>query len=157
MKIKHALMGVAVCSLTWTLTGCGEDNENVEDTMTDKPTIVEQESTEDERVKAVTDLAAEPIAQGEVRDASHKKQVTLTGAIFYKEVEGGFYAFVSDEGERYTLHGLDEVFQKNGLVVEITGLPNPDLMTTTQFGTVLKVLNVEVLDTSKVIEGHATH
>jgi hypothetical protein len=157
MKVKQTFMSLVVCSLMWTLAGCGDDNENVEATMPDKPKLVEQEPTENERAKGVTDLAAKPIAQGDVHEASHKKQVTLTGAIFYKEIEGGFYAFVSDDGDRYTLHGLDEVFQKNGLVVEITGLPKPDLMTTTQFGTVLKVLNVEVLDTSKVIGNPATH
>lgn len=157
MKIKRAVMGLAVCSFTWMMAGCGDDNDNTEAAMVDKAKLVEQEGKSNDGPQSTTDLTAEPVAQGEVREASDKKQVTLTGAIFYKELEGGFYAFITDDGGRYTLHGLDSVFQKNGLRVEITGLPKPDMMTITQFGTVLEVIHVEVLDASKVIEHNPTH
>ena len=55
-------------------------------------------------------------------------EVTLTGTIVYKEMEGGFYAFIAENGDRYTLQKLDKKFHRNGLIVKITGMPMPDLM-----------------------------
>ncbi|WP_338517054.1 hypothetical protein [Alteromonas gracilis] len=86
-----------------------------------------------------------------------KNEVTLTGSIIYKDLEGGFFAFIAENGDRYTLHGLDESHQRNGLIVEVNGVTKPDVMTFTQFGTVLQVKDIKVLDSSKVIENKPTH
>ena len=102
------------------------------------------------------ELVAEPVTQAEAVEDSVKGEVSMKGSIIYKDLEGGFYAFIAENGDRYTLHGLDETYQKNGLVVEVEGTPKPDMMTFTQFGTVLQVSSVKVLDTSKVIDNLQT-
>jgi hypothetical protein len=91
------------------------------------------------------------MTQAEAKEVSVNDSVTLKGSIIYKELEGGFFAFITESGDRFTLHGLDEDYHQNGLIVEIEGVTKPEMMTITQFGTVLEVLNVKVLDTSKVI------
>jgi hypothetical protein len=75
---------------------------------------------------------------------------THTGMIVYKDFEGGFYAFEGDKGERFILSGVNKSHLKHGLIVEITGTAAPDIMTTTQYGTVFKLKDLKVLDASKV-------
>ena len=71
-----------------------------------------------------------------------------TGTIVYKTFEGGFFAFISTDNKRYTLRHLPESYRLDGLIVEITGSVNKDIITTTQFGDLLEVDAVKVLDDS---------
>jgi hypothetical protein len=41
--------------------------------------------------------------------------------------------------------------------VKVTGMPMPDVMTITQYGTVLQVKSVEILDASRVIGNASSH
>lgn len=131
------------------ISACTEEDKKVESTM------YEKEDAKTEKMKAQenapTELKAEPMTQAEAKEVSVNDSVTLKGSIIYKELEGGFFAFITESGDRFTLHGLDEDYHQNGLIVEIEGVTKPEMMTITQFGTVLEVLNVKVLDTSKVI------
>jgi len=131
------------------ISACTEEDKKVESTM------YEKEDAKTDKIKAQenapTELKAEPMTQAEAKEVSVHDSVTLKGSIIYKELEGGFFAFITESGDRYTLHGLDEDYHQNGLIVEIEGVTKPEMMTITQFGTVLEVLNVKVLDTSKVI------
>ncbi|QJR79698.1 ribose-phosphate pyrophosphokinase [Alteromonas pelagimontana] len=79
-----------------------------------------------------------------------KKTSSMKGTIVYKSMEGGFYAFISDSGEHFTLQGLTAEYRKNGLKVAVKGIPLKDVMTFTQFGTVFKVSEITVLDDSQV-------
>ena len=131
------------------ISACTEEDKKVESTM------YEKENAKTDKMKAQenapTELKAEPMTQAEAKEVSVNDSVTLKGSIIYKELEGGFFAFITESGDRFTLHGLDEEYHQNGLIVEIEGVTKPEMMTITQFGTVLEVLNVKVLDTSKVI------
>ena len=131
------------------ISACTEEDKKVESTM------YEKEDAKTDKIKAQenapTELNAEPMTQAEAKEVSVNDSVTLKGSIIYKELEGGFFAFITESGDRFTLHGLDEDYHQNGLIVEIEGVTKPEMMTITQFGTVLEVLNVKVLDTSKVI------
>ncbi|NDW15017.1 ribose-phosphate pyrophosphokinase [Alteromonas genovensis] len=131
------------------ISACTEEDKKVESTM------YEKEDAKTDKIKAQenapTELKAEPMTQAEAKEVSVNDSVTLKGSIIYKELEGGFFAFITESGDRFTLHGLDEDYHQNGLIVEIEGVTKPEMMTITQFGTVLEVLNVKVLDTSKVI------
>lgn len=131
------------------ISACTEEDKKVESTM------YEKEDAKTDKIKAQenapTELKAEPMTQAEAKEVSVNDSVTLKGSIIYKELEGGFFAFITESGDRFTLHGLDEDYHQNGLIVEIEGVTKPEMMTITQFGTVLEVLNIKVLDTSKVI------
>lgn len=134
-----------------TLIACSSEEENKDVTMVDK-----EKQIQSERESMPKELVAEPVTQAEAVEDNAKGEVTMKGSIIYKDLEGGFYAFIAENGDRYTLHGLDETYQKNGLIVEVKGTPKPDMMTFTQFGTVLQVTSVKVLDTSKVIDNLQT-
>ncbi len=146
-RLKLALIFTSVLALV----ACSEEEANKDVTMVDKE---KQMDTKAESMPK--ELVAEPVTQAEAIEENVKGEVSMKGSIIYKDLEGGFYAFIAENGDRYTLHGLDETYQKNGLVVEVEGTPKPDMMTFTQFGTVLQVSSVKVLDTSKVIDNLQT-
>ncbi len=151
MKTNTHFIAAAV-SIWLLLSGCSEDSQSPENTQSpNNADLVEPETTPHPLAKDSEK------ALGVVGKAKEEKHVKLTGTIIYKDIEGGFYAFISDNGDRYTLHGLDEAFQQNGLIVEVEGVAAPDMMTFTQFGTVLKVSNVKVLDASRIIDNAQTH
>ncbi|WP_052010280.1 MULTISPECIES: hypothetical protein [unclassified Alteromonas] len=153
MKIKtykaKAPYTLLILAAALSISACTEEDKTVESTM------YEKENAKTDKMKAQenapTELKAEPVTQAEAKEVSVNDSVTLKGSIIYKELEGGFFAFITESGDRFTLHGLDEDYHQNGLIVEIEGVTKPEMMTITQFGTVLEVLNVKVLDTSKVI------
>ena len=153
MKIKtykaKAPFTLLILAAALNISACTEDDKKVESTMYEKegPKTEKMKAQED----APTELKAEPVTQAEAVEASIKESVTLKGSIIYKELEGGFFAFITESGDRFTLHGLDEDYHQNGLIVEIEGVTKPEMMTITQFGTVLEVREVKVLDASKVI------
>lgn len=147
----HRLKLALIFTSALTLVACSEEEANKDVTMVDK------EKQMDIKAESMPkELVAEPVTQAEAVEENVKGEVSMKGSIIYKDLEGGFYAFIAENGDRYTLHGLDETYQKNGLVVEVKGTPKPDLMTFTQFGTVLQVSSVKVLDTSKVIDNLQT-
>ncbi|WP_420935657.1 ribose-phosphate pyrophosphokinase [Alteromonas sp. A081] len=145
-KVPYALI---ILAAALSLSACTDEGKKVESTMYEK----EDGKTDNTKAQenAPTELQAEPVTQAEAKEVSVNESVTLKGSIIYKELEGGFFAFITENGDRFTLHGLDEDYHQNGLIVEIKGVTKPEMMTITQFGTVLDVHNVKVLDTSKVI------
>ncbi len=148
--IKSTLLNTLFfIAIALTVSACKENHEgeeaimnNSNETKTDKMKAQEN---------APTELKTEPVTQAEAKEVSVNDSVTLKGSIIYKELEGGFFAFITESGDRFTLHNLDEQYHQNGLIVEIEGVTKPRMMTITQYGTVLEVLDVKVLDTSKVI------
>lgn len=148
---KNRLKLALIFTSALTLIACSSEEENKDVTMVDKEKQIHSETE-----SMPKELVAEPVTQAEAVGDNAKGEMTMKGSIIYKDLEGGFYAFIAENGDRYTLHGLDETYQKNGLVVEVKGTPKSDMMTFTQFGTVLQVSSVKVLDTSKVIDNLQT-
>lgn len=75
----------------------------------------------------------------------------LIGTIEYQDFEGGFYGFVAKDGKKYTLNKLAKEHRRNGLIVEITAEPMTGMATTTQFGELLNVHDIKIVDDSKVV------
>ena len=84
------------------------------------------------------------------QDMPENATITVSGIIEYKKFEGGFFAFIANDGRQFTPQGLNEQYRQHGLLVTLTGKPMPDLMTITQFGTVFKVEAVTEVDDSNV-------
>lgn len=122
------------------LTACSADSSE-SDTKNIATTISAQASTNKKKVEVVK-------SADEKTEAN--QQMTLTGQILYKHMEGGFYGFVADNGDKYMPSGLKSEYRKNGLIVELTVELMPDILTTQQFGDVVNVLEIKVLDASKV-------
>ncbi len=89
--------------------------------------------------------------QGNANLQEEKEQImTLTGTVAYQNMEGGFYGFVDNKGNKYTPMNLSTEHRKNGLVIQVSAKEVVDMMTTTQFGQLIEVTNIKVLDDSKV-------
>lgn len=82
--------------------------------------------------------------------------MTLTGEIRYQNFEGGFYGFIAQNGDKYMPSGLKSEHRKTGLIVEIKAQAITDRATTVQFGTLIKILDIKVLDASKVEKANDT-
>ncbi|MEC8375988.1 MAG: ribose-phosphate pyrophosphokinase [Pseudomonadota bacterium] len=146
-----ALTIVALLTASLSLTACSGEEESGENLMAEKSSNAMPEKAPQPASKELpTTLTAKPTPEPIAKDVSVDDEVTLTGSIIFKELEGGFYAFITESGDRFTLHNLDEQFQQNGLIAKVTGVPKPKMMTFTQFGTVLQVTSVEIIDSSKV-------
>jgi hypothetical protein len=90
------------------------------------------------------------VSIGELDAANKKvKLLKMRGTIIYQDFEGGFFSFIADDGSKYTPQRLAPEHRKDGLIVELSGEILTDMMTTTQFGQLLKVHTLTVLDASK--------
>ena len=78
--------------------------------------------------------------------------LTLKGQVLFQEMEGGFFGFIAEDGKKYTPIGMNKAHLRHGLVIELTGKLLPDMITTTQFGEVIQVQNVVVLDESNALK-----
>jgi hypothetical protein len=81
--------------------------------------------------------------------SEHKMEtghIQLKGHIIFQPMEGGFYSFIANDGSKFTPMGLAKTYKQHGLAVQITAQKMHDVMTTMQFGTVIKILDVKVLD-----------
>ena len=151
MKFTRTLSTLSAVTLLFVLAGCSNEDDTTVD-VKEEPLMPEK--ADEKPQQAFVPKTAE---QKRLSASGEASEVTLTGTIVYKEMEGGFYAFIAENGDRYTLQKLDKKFHRNGLIVKITGMPMPDLMTITQYGTVLKVDSVEILDASRVIGNASSH
>ncbi|MFC3095949.1 hypothetical protein DRW07_06440 [Alteromonas sediminis] len=98
-------------------------------------------------------MSSMPLADTEKASASSSGQdnvqvatQTHIGFIVYKSFEGGFYAFENNQGARFTLLGLEKQYRRDGLNVRIEGIPQPNVMTTTQFGIPFRLSHITVLE-----------
>ncbi|OJF67719.1 hypothetical protein BK026_02390 [Alteromonas sp. V450] len=144
MRYLKTYLSIGITTL-FCITACSQDELQENADMGEKKVTVTQPIE-----KAPKALKAEPTSQAELEDKA-QQSTTLKGTIIFKELEGGFYAFISEQGERFTLYNLGDEYKKNGLIAEIKGIKDPNAMTFTQFGTVLHVTEVKILDTSKLI------
>ncbi len=114
-----------------------------------------EESTPTVTADEQTDSAVEaPVT--EIKEVKEDATMTLSGQIEFKPFEGGFYAFIGDDGSKWVLHGLDKQYHRHALRLTVTGTPMPDMMTTTQFGTVMQVESISNVDESGVTKRPAS-
>ncbi|WP_371195254.1 hypothetical protein [Glaciecola sp. SC05] len=133
MSIKHNYLIITVATLF--LFGCSGNSTSA------------QNSPETQTAEAAQETSNQLIEKKE--DAV----MQLTGTIRYQDFEGGFYGFVAQNGKKYTLSRLANEYRRDGLVIQITAEPLHGMATTTQFGELLTVHTVKVIDDSKVNNG----
>lgn len=131
-KTKYLLGLLVIVSVS----GCGS-NTTTNDAVSNKPQVSKPTS--------------EMIVVKSMNEPKQAKQhMILKGTILHQHMEGGFYGFIAENGDKYMPTGLSEEFRKNGLIVELKGELMPETITTQQFGQVINVLKIKVLDSSKV-------
>ncbi|QPG04658.1 hypothetical protein IT774_10505 [Salinimonas marina] len=92
----------------------------------------------------------EPVTEQQKDKGMNSVAKQMTGTIVYKNLEGGFYGFISDEGDHYTLRNLAPEYKQNGLKISVKGQVLTNIMTITQFGDVFEVSAAKVVDRSGV-------
>jgi hypothetical protein len=147
MQLRQILIPFTLCAVLLSLSACSDEQEM-------KPTSLDEQNTP--ALPTLDSETEKAMVEQKTENADMDESTVLSGMIVYKELEGGFFAFIADNGDRFTLHGLSDAYKKNGLIVEITGNAKPDMMTITQFGTVFEIQEVTVIDASKVIDGANT-
>lgn len=131
------LMGLLIVA---SIYGCGT-NANTSNNNNETATNTGQVAKETSEMKVVK-------STNEPKQAN--QQMIVKGQILHQKMEGGFYGFIAHNGKKYMPTGLPDEFRKDGLIVELKVELMPDMLTTQQFGEVIKILEIKVLDTSKV-------
>ncbi|WNC71868.1 hypothetical protein RGQ13_17360 [Thalassotalea psychrophila] len=71
------------------------------------------------------------------------------GTLKFYNLEGGFFGFIGDNGERFLPLNLDKKYQQNGAIIKIFGKVDNDIMTIQQWGQPFRVEQVEVIKAGK--------
>ena len=74
--------------------------------------------------------------------------ISSSGEITYIDLEGGFYGIVTDDGKQYDPINLPEEFQEDGLYVSFTAKILHNQASTHMWGTLIKILQIELADMS---------
>ena len=69
-------------------------------------------------------------------------EITSAGTITYIDLEGGFYGFIASDGAQYLPLDLPDEYKQDGLVVDITGVIDTDVMTIQMWGQPLRILSI---------------
>jgi hypothetical protein len=94
---------------------------------------------------AVLCLTVLPAAVFCADDKENGGPITVIGTITYIDFEGGFYGFVSGNGDRYFPINLDQQYKVNNTKVRIKGKIRENVMTTIMWGTPLEILKIQGL------------
>ncbi|MFT7258395.1 MAG: hypothetical protein ACI9MS_000240 [Glaciecola sp.] len=134
------------------LSGCSFDKADSEESINSSAnklsTTDQQESTTD--INATKDLKLSDDMQKISSDIP--ELLVLEGHVLFQQMEGGFFGFIDKSGNKYTPIGMDKANLRHGLVIQLTGKILPNMITTTQFGQVIKVESVVIIDESKAME-----
>ena len=68
--------------------------------------------------------------------------VSSSGTVVYKDLEGGFYGIIADDGTPYLPLNLPDEFAQDNLSVTFTGVVKTDVMTIQQWGTPLELTEI---------------
>nr|WP_297349837.1 hypothetical protein [uncultured Glaciecola sp.] len=139
----------SILLLSASLSGCSTEQADKDESMDSSASQTnQQESTA--VINATKDLKLSNNMQKTSQDTS--ELLVLEGQILYQQMEGGFFGFIDESGNKYTPIGMDKANLRHGLVLQLTGMLLPNMITTTQFGQVIKVESVMILDESKAQE-----
>ena len=137
-QVRVSLTRLSALIVFGLLSACGSNSEQV--------AVSNQQDTSSTSQIQVVD--------GQDNKTEKDAHMIITGQVLYQTMEGGFYGFVANDGRKYMPSGLAKQYRKNGLILEISAQLMPDILTTQQFGEVIKVLEVKVIDESQVSDGH---
>ena len=140
---KSKLHLTSIVFLSILLSACSEDKPETNKTV--------NESKDEFEFGHKKDQATQLNVLDDMHDSNAKKSasITIKGQVMFQEIEGGFFGFIDEKGKKYTPIGMNKKYLRHGLIVELTGTLLPNVMTTTQFGEVIKVKSVVIIDDTK--------
>ncbi|GGD63554.1 hypothetical protein [Lacimicrobium alkaliphilum] len=89
--------------------------------------------------------------------APGKDTIRFTAEVVFKDLEGGFFALIGKDGSKYQPMGLALEFRRHGLIVEVEAEKVTDMVTYQQFGTLIRIINISIVDESGVRSSGNTH
>lgn len=104
---------------------------------------------------AKDEMTTPPPPQKTEKTQGKYEMISLQGTLVYKQLEGGFWAFDAENGQKFMPRGLPDNAKRSGLIVKIEGHVMHDVLTFQQYGQVLKVRSLVVIDDSKVSDPNA--
>ncbi len=142
-KITKSCILASAIVLGGLLSACSENEEKDINNVDEQALEMSQDKTAKDEIRELKMVEDEQ---------QSSKLVTLKGQVLFQEMEGGFFSFIADDGKKYTPMGMPKEHLRHGLFIQLTGQPLPDMITTTQFGEVIRVEKVLILDDSKVLK-----
>jgi hypothetical protein len=138
--------------LSAALSGCSEEKTEQEESMNSAANKLSQTSQQEltANINATKDLTLSNNMQKVSPDTP--ELLVLEGQILFQQMEGGFFGFIDDNGNKYTPVGMDKANLRHGLIIQLTGKLLPNMITITQFGQVIKVEGVVIIDESEAQE-----
>lgn len=80
-------------------------------------------------------------ARSDGTDSTVAETFHIKGTLVYKDLEGGFFALESDDGNTFTPVNLPEAFRKDGLKVKVSALPYEG-MSIHMHGTLIEIVEI---------------
>jgi inhibitor of cysteine peptidase len=111
-----------------TFAYCNEEGTQKESSKTDKEVVSKENTKEEDPPSVNPDI------------------ITLTGTIVFKDIEGGFYGIIGDDGKNYEPSNLSDEFKKDGLKVKFTARLHTDWASISMFGTIIELLDIESIE-----------
>jgi hypothetical protein len=65
-----------------------------------------------------------------------------SGKVVYKNISMGFWGIEGDQGEKWLPTNLPEAYQKEGLNIVFTAMPNDEAMNMYMWGTTIDIISV---------------
>ena len=137
IKQKRPTAVLIALSLCFFTSACTEQSTMKESTATNQESATEK--------KEISELSL----KNDLNENQKTANMTIQGTLVFQEMEGGFMGFIANDGKKYTPMGIPKEHMRDGLVLEINGELKPNMITITQFGEVIKVNSVRVIDDSK--------
>ena len=148
--MNNLLTLILVPTLSLAIIGCAADetapdqdeSAKLTTTTSTEKAVKQQPLRKQDKNIAMTDNTPPPQAtsKGEIDAPSWYE-----GTLKFIELEGGFYGFYGDNGERFLPLDLKANFKKNGAKVKLYGLVDNNIMTFQQWGSPFKVIKVELI------------
>jgi len=152
----------SVLLLNMALSGCSNEQtdkeESVNSSVIELSPTNQPESNTDKNANTALNTPKDKVAELTLSNDMQKvsadttELLVLKGQILFQEMEGGFFGFINEDGTKYTPVGMDKANLRHGLVIQLTGRLLPEMITITQFGQVIKVESVVIIDESKAQE-----
>jgi len=73
------------------------------------------------------------------------KEISFTATVKYMQMEGGFYGFLTEDGQRWLPMNLKGKFKKNGAVVRVLGHELKNIMTIQQWGKPFSITEIKLI------------
>lgn len=138
----------SILLLNVALSGCSVEKPEKEESMNYSTNKINQTSQQETpgNPNATKDLGLSKDTQKIPQDTP--ELLVLEGQVLFQQIEGGFFSFIDEDGNKYTPVGMEKSNLRHGLIIQLTGELLPDMITTTQFGQVIKVQSVKIIDES---------